>query len=174
MSNRDTDEPEIIPYYDNNLGGVRPGAGRKKGQVNEETKLKRAAEKKFKIRAAKLSHKLFNAQLSLALGEQSLYVKRKKGDKTITERIEDEDTIVQYLNGELDDDDNEYYYLSKKSPDNKALDSILDRTFGKARQAMDIDLTSDDEPINITPVSVTILKDFKQYMLESTKNGNQS
>jgi hypothetical protein len=163
-----TDEPEIIPYYDRNLGGVRPGAGRPKGSFSDEKKLLIAKNKEFKQRVAKMTHKLMNSQMTLALGESSLYMKTVKGNKTITTKIDDSEVIIQYLNGDLDSDsDNEYYYITTKSPDNKALDSLLDRAFGKAQQS--IDITSGEEPIVVQPVSQTILANFKTYMLESTK-----
>jgi hypothetical protein len=115
-----------------------------------------------------LTDKLLNSQLALAEGEMNLYVKTKRGNKTITTMIDDPQVVIDYLDGNLTDSDNEYYYLATKSPDGKALDSLLDRTYGKAKQSMDI--TTDDEPINTLPVSPEILANFKEFMLESTKS----
>jgi hypothetical protein len=51
------------------------------------------------------------------------------------------DEIIAYLDSQLDeaDDDGEqvYYYITTKDSDNNALDSLLDRTFGKAAQVME-------------------------------------
>lgn len=151
-------------------GGARPGAGRKKGGMNVDTKLRKKAEQEYKRRVAEMTDKLLNSQLALALGEINLFVKTVRGNKTITSMVTDIETVKEYLSGSLEDGDNEYYYLATKSPDGKALDSVLDRTFGKARQSVDI--TTDDEPINRIPVSQEVLDSFEEFMLEKTKHEN--
>jgi len=148
-------------------GGKREGAGRPPGVMDEDTKKRRDAEKEYKRRVAGMTDQLLNAQLALALGEINLFKKTKRGNKTITTLIDDIETVKEYLSGNLKDKDNEYYYLATKPPDNKALDSVLDRTYGKSRQSVDI--TSGDEPLQPTlPVSNVVLDSFREYMLQTT------
>lgn len=153
-----------------NRGGRRKGSGRPKGSISEEKRQLLETERAYKKRAAGVADKLLNAQLALALGEINLFVKTVRGNKTITTMVDDIETVKQYLSGELEDSDNEYYYLATKNPDGKAIDSILDRTYGKARQSVDI--TSDDEPLNRIQVSQEVLDSFQEFMLEKTKNEN--
>ncbi len=55
----------------------------------------------------------------------------------------DADEIMAYVDGDADRD--AYYYITTKLPDNKAIDSLLDRTFGKAEGKLDV--TSKGETI---------------------------
>ena len=169
MTNKQTDEPENIgSIIKDGRGGIRPGAGRPKGSMDEDTKLRRQSEREYKQRVSGMTDQLLNAQLTLAMGEVSLFKKEIKGNKTITSLINNIETVKAYLNGDLESEDNEYYYIATKPPDGRAIDSVLDRTYGKARQSVDI--TSDDEPINTSPVSVEVLAGFREFMLESTKD----
>lgn len=114
---------------------MKAGPGRPKGHVTDETKAKQRAMRAWRLRAAKMVSSLMNAQLSLAMGSYALYQRgwKKNPDGTKerigVKRIEDPAIIEQYLNGELSSDD--YYYLELQRPHNDALDSILDRAFGR-------------------------------------------
>lgn len=114
-------------------GGYRPGAGRPRGSKNKLTKEARIREESVKERVLKSVEELVNAQLSLAKGSNFLYkIKmRNVGNRRKPEHIlvTDPDEIRRFLDGETED---EYYYITTKSPDNKAIDSLLDRAFGKA------------------------------------------
>lgn len=136
-------------------GGARPGAGRPKGSENESTRLKREVKKKMEQRIMGVVDKLLNSQIGLADGSQTLIridritKKDSKGKKTTVEkhRIVDNPTeMLDYFNGETDP--NDFYYLTSKAPDNKAIDSLLDRTFGKATQKNEVG-GIDGEPIKI-------------------------
>lgn len=134
---------------------------------------RKEALRRYKLRVARVTHRLLNAQLSIALGETNLYVTKTvgKGDKQrkTTEIVNDPEVVIAFLNGELKDNSKEeYYYIATKSPDLRAIDSILDRTYGKPKQ--EIDITSGDETIKAMPVSDMVLIGFQQYMLESTKD----
>lgn len=133
-------------------GGKRPGAGRKEGSKNKATIEKKIVEDAFKQRVLKSADKLLNAQMNLAEGVQYLY----RIDKTkiigpkggvsyrpekpvlVTSPIE----IENYLAGLTEDgdaqDENDpeaaYYFLTTEKPDNRALDSLFDRVFGKVPQ----------------------------------------
>lgn len=160
-------EGEIIPGKN---GGWRPGAGRPKGSVSEETKLKNEAKKEFEKKVARASTRLFNAQMSMALGVQVLYKRYRifTGGKprwSQIERVTDPDEAASYLNGDFENDDSQYFMLTLKDPDLKAIDSLLDRSFGKAAQSLSI---KDDRP---DPIE-TILKKFN--LLEDEGNSDDA
>ena len=120
-------------------GGKRQGAGRPKGSLNQSTIEKKKAEEMLTDRILKNVDRLFNAQLSLAEGNTYLYKIIETGSGKTAKRehvlVTNPDEIKQFLDeheggsGTVDDN---YYYLTTKTPDNKAIDSMLDRVFGKA------------------------------------------
>src|ERR1043165_6533784 len=55
--------------------------------------------------------------------------------------------IQAYLDDDVDQDD--YYYITTHTPDNKAIDSLMDRAFGKARQTIGLDGGGEGKPIPI-------------------------
>lgn len=126
-----------------NRGGARENAGRPKGSENKETKKKRIVEKEFKERILRTVNELLNSQMSLAKGVQMLYCIEKDGEgknkkpRLVTSQSE----IEGYLAGETDGD---YYFITTERPDNRALDSLLDRVFGKPVQPT-LDTTPRDE-----------------------------
>lgn len=130
-------------------GGARSGAGRPKGSENEETKQRRLTEQHMKRRIVESTDSLLNSQMALAKGEVSLYKKTYVGKgasrRTVIEIVTDQEIIKDFLAETLDEGDNEYYYIATKPPDSKSIDSLLDRTYGKAKQS--IDHTSGGEKI---------------------------
>lgn len=128
----------------NNYGGAREGAGRPKGSENEETKQRRIAERDYKMRVVAHIHDLFNSQLALAKGLSYLYrIDETEDDKGKKIRkhvlVESPDEIRDVLD-ELDGStsgtmDDTYYYITTKAPDNKAIDSMMDRVFGRPKQS---------------------------------------
>lgn len=137
-----------------NWGGKREGAGRKKGSKNKATLEKKVAEKNMQRRIIRNTDVLLNAQINLARGESSLYrifyTGKGKDRKKNIEIVTDQETIAAFLAEELDDTDDEYYYIATKSADSRSIDSLLDRAYGKARQS--IDMTSDGEKIQPTTI----------------------
>lgn len=134
-------------------GGARPGAGRPKGSENADTKQRRIAEEAFKSRVATNVDRLFNSQLDLAVGEKYLMVKRVEGEgknrKTWVEVVTDIETIKQYidddgasLNEEAGED---FYYMTTKPANNQALDSLMNRAFGKPKESIELDATISGE-----------------------------
>lgn len=114
-------------------GGYRPNAGRPRGSKNKLTKDAKVREKGIKERILKNVDELVNSQLILAKGAQFLYqikmrnvAGRRKPEHIL---IKDPKKIKAFLDGDLDE---EYCYISTQAPDNKAIDSLLDRAFGKA------------------------------------------
>jgi hypothetical protein len=130
-------------------GGARKGGGRKEHGKNQKTVEREARLEAFRERVGKHADRLFNAQANLATGEQYLFVKVTTGSgkdrKTHTEIVTDPEVIKQYLDDELDNSDDEYYYLSTKPANNMAIDSLLNRAFGTPNK--NIDLKSNGQTI---------------------------
>lgn len=124
-------------------GGARPGAGRPKGAISPETKLKIAAKQQFEKRVRSHAKELFNAQITLAMGVQYVMkrerIQTKKGWRwTRFEKVEDPEEIARFLDGKYSEDTHQYYMLTVEKPDARAIDSLLDRAFGKAPQSLEI------------------------------------
>jgi len=95
---------------------------------------------------------LFAAQLTLARGQTFLYkiekyyegrgdnrVLRRKEPKLVTEQWEIEAYLQGVIEGgELDDPEATYYFITTRSPDNRAIDSLLDRALGKSVQVLEL------------------------------------
>ena len=140
---------------ESNWGGKREGSGRKKGGENAETKRKKVVKKEMEKRIIRSVDHILNAQMNLATGVSYLMhvfytgKNRKKHVETVT----DQETIEAYFSGDLDDsENNDWYYMSTEKTDNRAIDSLFDRTFGKARQNIGLDGGEDDKPIAITGI----------------------
>lgn len=134
-------ELENLKNESKGWGGAREGAGRLKGGMNEKTKERLAIKQAFQERVASNADRLFNAQFNLAVGEQYLMYRHKVGtgnkERTVTEIVDDPEVIKAYINNELDTDDGEYYFISTKPANATAIDSMLDRSFGKADNKVD-------------------------------------
>ncbi len=129
-------------------GGARAGAGRPKGGMNAETIEKMKVKKEFEDRVARYAGRLFNAQVSMAMGAQSVFkrckVKTKKGPRwSRFEIVSDPEEVRQFLDGDFKEAESEYYMITMDKPDLHAIDSLLDRAFGKAPQNLNI---KDDRP----------------------------
>ena len=140
-----------------NWGGARPGAGRPEGSLNQETLEKQRVLHEIKQRIMRKADRLLDAQFSIAQGQQFLYKIEKtkvvgpKGGisyrsekpKLVTNEWEIQaylDYLVDKENGEDEplEAEDDYYFITTKEPDNKAIDSMLDRTFDKAIQTTDV------------------------------------
>lgn len=135
----------------------RKNNGRKAGSVNKATAEMKEAKKQFTERVNKNVDKLFNSQLDLAIGEKYLMVVRTigKGAKARRETsiVTDPEMIMQYLDDESSlDDENEYYFMTTKPANNQALDSLLNRSFGKPQESVDV--TSGGDKLSVIVESV--------------------
>jgi hypothetical protein len=121
-------------------GGARPGAGRPKGKLNKVNEQRQKAKERFIARVNKMTDELFNAQATIAQGASYLYRvdKDSDGHNLPAELVTDPKEIKKYIDDDLDSDS--YYYITTERPDNRALDSMLNRAFGKPEEH--IDLTS--------------------------------
>lgn len=135
----------------NNWGGARPGAGIKKGQKTKKTIENKIAEEYIRKRIIGALPSIISSQMSLAKGCQYLFKIEKeyseKQNKWYVPKgrqpkiVKDKNEIAAYLAGEYDDkDEADYYFMTTDKPENKALDSLLDRTFGKATQKSEVKL----------------------------------
>lgn len=146
----------------NNKGG-RP-RGKKTIAVIERD----AAIKNFRERVSQHAGTLFEIQFGLAKGAQYLFridkewIKTgegKNGDRGFWRnktpvRVENPEEMRQFLedefcNGDAEDDQDpgaSYYFLVAKDPDNRAIDSMLDRTFGRSKSEIDVNVNV-PEPI---------------------------
>lgn len=128
-------------------GGKREGAGRKEGTKNSNTIEDNIVKEEMRQRVIRSVGSLMDSQMNLAKGCQLLFKIVKKGEKPIL--VVDQKEIENYLAGEYEDNKKEYYFITTKVPDNKAIDSLLDRTFGKARQNIGLDGGEKGKPIPI-------------------------
>jgi len=128
-------------------GGKQPGAGRPKGSKNANTIERDAALAQYKERVAKLTDSLMDKQLALAKGCSYLYRidKDEKGKRQKPELVTDEKEIRAYLEGGYDSET--YYFITAEKPDLRAIQDMLDRTYGRAAQSMDV--TSGGEKLEI-------------------------
>lgn len=115
--------------------------GRPPGVLNKKTKELKIIEEEFRNRILENIQELLTAQMNLAKGAS--YMFRKEGDESIL--VTDVDEIKRVLteaegNGVVDE---KYYYISTKYPDNRALDSLMDRVFGRAPQTIDAKLSGE-------------------------------
>lgn len=157
-------------------GGKREGSGRPKGSMNEATKERIETKAAFIDRVNKNADKLFNSQLDLAVGEKYLMVVRTIGtgskQRRETSIVTDTDTIKSFLDEELDNTDEEYYFMTTKPADNKAIDSLLNRSFGKAEEKLDI--TSAGEKISTTTADSSLVDTFVEALKNDTAHKAKS
>ena len=153
------------------LGGKREGAGRKKGSVTTKTLERRKAEEALHGRILSAVDRIFNAQLALAEGTTYLYRidevgkgKEKRREHVLVTDPEEIKQVLDETDGAAGTTDNGYYVITTKAPDNKAIDSMLDRVFGKATQKTEV--TGKDGK-DLFPVPILTNMDV------STHNSNQ-
>lgn len=126
--------------------GINNKGGRPKHSKNKVTIEREEALRQFKQRVHDATHHLLNAQMGIAVGSQYLFkVKTFKGQKSDPILVKDPDELEAYLRGDYEGSTDEYYFLTTKDPDNRALDSLFNRTYGKPTD--NIDIKSGGEPI---------------------------
>jgi len=124
------------------LGGKRENSGRKVLQKTIETI---EVKRKFIDRVNKKADKLFNAQLDIAIGEKYLMVRipiDESKKKYKTEIVEDPEIIKEYIddNGQtLNSSGDDYYFMTTRPANNQAIESMLNRAFGKAPEKIEIE-----------------------------------
>lgn len=124
-------------------GGPRPNSGRPKGRVDQKTLDKLRVFEAYKQRILKKANALFNSQYSLATGTAYMYRieetgegKNKKREHVLVTNPTEIKEVLDETEGAGGVVDDVYYYITTKPGDNKAIDSMLDRVFGKATQPL--------------------------------------
>ncbi len=117
-------------------GGARPGAGRKPGKPNQRTLEKTAVRRAIEQRILRKADRIHNAQFALAVGSYSIF--RIDTDKNGTRShtlVTDDDEAGNILDalqgrdqGQIEDS---FAIVQYNKPDNRAIDSMLNRVFGK-------------------------------------------
>lgn len=153
-------------------GGKREGAGRPRGSTNKMTRTMKSKERTIKDRVTKNLTALINSQLSLAKGQQFLYeIKmRNVGGKRKPQHtlVTDPKKIKAYMDGDVDED--KYFYVTTKEPDNRAIESLLDRAFGKSTTNANVDTNFNvnilqyEQPQYITATAVETNNDPVQLL----------
>ena len=136
-------------------GGARPNTGPKKGSKHQSTIDREKILEEAKNIVAGRTRKLIDTQTVLAMGAIKIFKihyhwegsdKKRTLIKDKAEIVENEEEIkkvidYEYGSGDEDpnsheDDDKEYdyFFVITKDPDNQALNSLMDRTFGRATE----------------------------------------
>lgn len=123
---------------------AKKGGLNKKGKKHHTTIDREEILKQVKDIGASRAKTLINVQTLLAVGTISVYVIRTRfeGKKKIKEKpelITNDKKIIdvldyEYGDGDSPSSDDEYFFVQKNTPDNHAINSILDRTFGRATE----------------------------------------
>jgi hypothetical protein len=118
----------------NGKKGGRPVGAKSAATIERDAELRA-----YRDRVAKNTQRLLDAEMTVAQGVTMLFKKPKAGAKGETrkvERVTDEATIRQYLDGELESDQNDFYFLATERPDTVTIQRMLDRTYDKPPQAV--------------------------------------
>lgn len=141
-------------------GGKREGAGMPKGKKIKRTLEKEHALKEYKARVIRHADTLFNAQFANAKGNTYIYRVEEEQHENgrVSKRhilVTEPDEIAMVLDatqGTSGEVQGGYYIVTTEKPDNKAIDSMLDRAFGKPTQT----INTEDENGDKKPLSVNI------------------
>lgn len=152
-------------------GGKRPGSGRKPGTANQSTIWRAKVKRELQDRIAAHAEALLNSQLTLAKGVSYLYRidKDSKGNNLRPVLVTIPGEIEDYLAGNADEDS--YYYITTERPENRAIDSMLDRTFGKAEQSLDLKNT--DGSLKPLVVDSTVAGKFIDAASQPTEDSSE-
>ena len=134
-------------------GGYREGAGRPKGSENKDTKEKRIAQEQMINRIVKNIQSIINAQLSLAKGTSYVYrideigegKNKRREHVLVTDKEEIKSALDSLEHGQNGEDG--YYYITTKAPDNRAIENLVDRAFGKPKETLEVDNPGQDNQI---------------------------
>jgi len=137
-------------------GGKMPGAGRPKGKKNQSTIDREKILEEAKNIIAGRTRKLVDTQTILAMGSIKIFKihfhwegsgKKRTLIKDKPEIVENDEEIAHVIDWEYgggsmgnpndhdsEDEEYNYFFVMTKDPDNQALNSLMDRTFGKATE----------------------------------------
>ncbi len=129
------------------------GGTNKKGTKNRATIDREQELERFKNMTAGRTKTIWSTQMVRAMGAIQVFridtetIGEGKNAKRIRSRpvlVTDLEEIInaldfEYAHGENPSDDDRYYFVMSKEPSDKAIDSLLDRTFGKAKESMAVE-----------------------------------
>lgn len=124
-----------------NRGGKRVGAGRPRGSKEPHTLEREAVLRAYRERVCKVADRLLDAEITVARGCSFLWKKPKtapKGEPRKAELVKDQATIQRYLDGDLDQDPDDYYFITTERPDTNTIRNMFDRTFDKPAQRTEV------------------------------------
>ena len=138
-------------------GGKRQNAGAPKGTIQRRSLEKAAVARALRERTMAHADNLFNAQLTKAVGSVMVFrVDEEEIGNNKTKRVHTHITNPDEIKRVLDENEGgagiigkDYYFVTNIAPDNKAIDSMLDRTFGKATQPVEVSEQSEDRAVQI-------------------------
>lgn len=116
-----------MPFKPGNKLGERRGK-------NKKTLEKEKANEIIAQRVSNALQPLLDAQIALAKGQAFLFKIEGKGKKREHVLVTDSDKIRRFLDecdGVAGTMDENYYYITTEKPNNMAIDSLLNRAFGK-------------------------------------------
>lgn len=127
-------------------GGKRPNAGKPKGVKHPKTLERQAMIRETQQRVYKSIDNLLNAQFANALGSLMVFrldtTEDPKGNtKTVHTLLTDPAQIKEVLDGTEGNGGRvgeDFYIITTVQPDNRAIDSLLDRGLGKPAQSVEL------------------------------------
>lgn len=123
--------------------GNRVGKGKQKKTIDKEIALEELRQTVLKEIKPMLRSAVSNAT-GLTVMFQKKKVKNKKTNKFERTgdliRVTDADRVEELLKGNCLGDD--WYYITTKDPNIQALNTLLDRTFGKAKESLELSGTN--------------------------------
>lgn len=147
-------------------GGKRKGAGRKKGGRNAATLEKQAIQAAFNQRVMTHADALFQAQLQLAVGSVQIFrVDEVEDGNGKTKRVhvlvtnsDEAKVVLDAHGGESGLVGDDYYFVSQVSPQNIAIESMLNRALGKPTDKHE-HTGANGGPIEVATFQITTRKD---------------
>ena len=141
MTNKSKITPESIKKR---LEASAKGGRNKRGIKNKSTIDREKVLQLAKDIVAGRTRRLIDTQTLLAMGTIKVFVIRYEmiGKKKVAKKPElvtGEEQIInalhyEYADGESPNDNDEYYFVTTKDPDNQAINSLLDRTYGRSTE----------------------------------------
>lgn len=124
-------------------GGPQPGSGRPKGSLSPKTLQRERTLAELRKMIAAKADVLFRAQMAVACGLSFLFRidVDEEGKRKKAEHVTCESEIKEYFelhHGEPGEMGKAFYYVTTIKPDNQAIDSLLNRTFGRPKETVEL------------------------------------
>lgn len=142
-----TEEYKNLPMKEKRVVIARLGGIAKKGVKLKRTVEKEKIQKQVESFIQKKAFNLVRAGMSVAMGQNFVYrideEENEKGNVTSRKNVlvTDPHEIEMALNAIEEggqSEDGKYYFVTAKEPDHKAIQMLLDRGFGKAKETVEV------------------------------------